>query len=180
MYSHCLLYLYLIFLIFNTNFKGYFPSTVQFSHTVVSSSLQPHGLQRARPPCLSPTPGVYSDSCPLSRCCHPNISSSVVPFSSCLQSFPTSGSFPVSQFFTSVGQSIGVSASASVLAMNTVITKYWIYFLYYAMHPRACLTPVVGLSLSQPSIDPPPFLFSSNHELFPLSVSLLPFSCYIF
>ena len=97
LYSHCLLYLYLIFLIFNTNFKGYFPSTVQFSHTVVSSSLQRHGLQRARPPCLSPTPGVYSDSCPLSRCCHPNISSSVVPFSSCPQSFPALLSFQMSQ-----------------------------------------------------------------------------------
>ena len=70
--------------------------SVQFSHSVVSNSLQPHGLQHARPPCPSPTPGVYSDSCPLSRWCHPTISSSVVPFSSCLQSFPASGSFPVS------------------------------------------------------------------------------------
>ena len=80
-----------------------------------SSSLQPHGLQHARPPCPSPTPGVYSNSCPLSRWCHPTILSSVIPFSSCLQSFPASRSFQMSQFFASGGQSIGVSASASVL-----------------------------------------------------------------
>ena len=77
-----------------------------------------HGLQHARPPCPSPTPGVYSDSCPSSQCCHPTISSSVMPFSSHLQFFPASGSFQMSQFFTSGGQSIGVSASASVLSMN--------------------------------------------------------------
>ena len=91
---------------------------VQFSRSVVSDSLWPHGLQHARPPCPSPIPGVYSNSCPLSQWCHPTISSSVVCFSSCLQSFPTSGSFPVNQFFASGGQSIGVSASASVLPMN--------------------------------------------------------------
>ena len=85
----------------------------------MSDSLWPHGLQHARPPCPSPIPGVYSDSCPLSWWCHPTISSSVVPFSSCLQSFPASGSFQMSQFFTSVGQSIGVSASTSVPPMNT-------------------------------------------------------------
>ena len=78
----------------------------------------PCGPQHARLPCPSPTPGTYSNSCPLSRWCHPPISSSVVPFSSCLQSFPTSGSFPMTQFFTSGGQIIGVSASASVLPMN--------------------------------------------------------------
>ena len=93
-------------------------SSVQFNHSVVSNSLWPHGLQHARPPCPSPTPGVYSNSCPLSQWCHPTISSSVIPFSFCLQSFPTSGSFPVSQFFASGGQSIGVSASASVLPVN--------------------------------------------------------------
>ena len=87
-------------------------------HSVRSYSLQPHGLQHARPPCPSPTPGVYSNSCPLSRWCHPTISSSVIPFSSSLQSFPASGSFQMSQFFTSGSQSIGVSASASVLPMN--------------------------------------------------------------
>ena len=90
-------------------------SSVQFSRSVVSDSLWPHGLQHARPPCPSPTPGAYSNSCPSSRWCHPTISSSVIPFSSCLQSFPASGSFTISQFFTSGGQSIGASASASVL-----------------------------------------------------------------
>ena len=89
--------------------------TVQFSRSVVSNSLWPHGLQHARPPCPSPTPGVYSNSCPSNRWCHPTISSSVVPFSFHLQSFLASRSFPVSQFFTSGGQSSGVSASASVL-----------------------------------------------------------------
>ena len=93
-------------------------SSVQFSCSVMSDFLQPHGLQHARPPCLSPTPEVYSNSCPLSLWCHPTISSSVIPFSSCLQSFPASGSFPMSQLFTSGGQSIGVPASASVLLMN--------------------------------------------------------------
>ena len=91
---------------------------VQFSCSVMSDSLRPHGLQHARLSCLSPTPGAYSNSCPSSRWCHPTISSTVVPFSSCLQSFPASGSFPMSQFFTSGGQSIGVSASASVLLIN--------------------------------------------------------------
>ena len=81
-------------------------------------SLQPHGLKHARPPHPPPTPGVYSNSCPLSRWCHPTISSSVSPFSSCLQSFPASGSFPMSQFFASGSQSIEVSKSASVLSMN--------------------------------------------------------------
>ena len=84
----------------------------------VSDSLRPHGLKHARFPCPSPTPRAYSNSCPLSRWCHPTISSSVVPFSSHLQSFPASGSFQMSQFFSSVGQSIGVSALASVLPMN--------------------------------------------------------------
>ena len=93
-------------------------SSVQFSHSVVSDSLQPHGLQHARPPCPSPTPRVYSNSCPLSWWCYPTISSSVIPFSSRLQSFPASGSFQMSQLFASGGQSIGVSASASVLSMN--------------------------------------------------------------
>ena len=92
--------------------------SVQFSSSVVSDSLWPHELQHARPPCPSPNPRVYSNSCPSSRWCHPTISSSVIPFSSRFQSFPTSGSFPVSQFFTSDGQSIGVSASASVLPVN--------------------------------------------------------------
>ena len=90
--------------------------SVQFSRSVVSNYLWPHKLQHARPPCPSPTPGVHPNPCPLSRWCHPTISSSVIPFSSCLQSFPASASFPVSQFFTSGSQSIG--AATSVLPMN--------------------------------------------------------------
>ena len=96
-------------------------SSVQFSHSVMSDSLLSHGSQHARPPCPSPTPEIYSVgiySCPLSQWCHPTISSSVVPFSSCPQSFPTSGSFQISQVSTSGGQSIGVSASSSVPPMN--------------------------------------------------------------
>ena len=93
--------------------------SVQFSCSVVSDFSPLHGLQHARLPCPSPTPRVYSDSCPLSRWCHPTISSSVIPFSSRLQSFPASGSSQMSQFFPSGSQSIGVSASASVLSMNT-------------------------------------------------------------
>ena len=94
-------------------------SSVQFSRSVVSYSLRPHELQHARPPCPSPTPGVYSNSCPSSRWCHPAISSSVIPSSFCPQSLPASGSFPMSQLFTWGGQSTGVSASASALLMNT-------------------------------------------------------------
>ena len=92
--------------------------TLQFSRSVVSKSLWSHGLQHTRPPCPLPTPGVYSNSCALRPWCHPTISSSVVPFSSWLQSSPASGSFLMSQFFASGGQQIGVSASASVLPMN--------------------------------------------------------------
>ena len=95
------------------------PTSVQFSSSVVSDSLQPHAPQHSRPPCPSPTPRGYTKSHPLSRQCHPIISSSVIPFSSCPQSFPESGSFQMSQLFASVGQSIGVSASASVLPMDT-------------------------------------------------------------
>ena len=93
--------------------------SVQFSRSVVSDSLRPHELQHARPPCPSPTPGVHSNSHPLSWWCHPAISSSVVPFSSCPQSLPASGSFPMSQLFTQGGQSIGVSVLASFLPKNT-------------------------------------------------------------
>ena len=94
-------------------------SSVQFSCSAVSDSLQPHEPQHARPPCPSPTPGVHSDSSPLSPWCHPAISSSVIPFSSCPQSLPASESFPMSQLFTWGGQSTGVSALASVLPKNT-------------------------------------------------------------
>ena len=93
-------------------------SSVHFSHSVMSDSLRPHESQHTRPPCPSPTPGVYSNSCPSSRWCYTTISSSVIPFSSCLQSFPASGSFPMSHLFAWGGQSIGASASASVLPMN--------------------------------------------------------------
>ena len=93
--------------------------SVQFSHSVVSNSLWHHESQHARPPCPSPTPRVHSNSCPSSQWCHPAISSSVVPFSSCPQSLPPSGSFPMSQLFAWGSQNIGVSASASVLPMNT-------------------------------------------------------------
>ena len=93
-------------------------SSVQFSRSVVSGSLRPHGLQHARPPCPSPTPRVHPNSCPSSQWCHPTISSSVIPFSSCLQFFPASGSFLMSCLFPSGGWSIGASASASVLPMN--------------------------------------------------------------
>ena len=94
-------------------------SLVQFIHSVVSDSLRPHESQHARPSCPSPTPRVYQNSCPSSQWCHPTISSSVIPFSSCPQSLPASGSFPMSQFFEWGGQSIGVSALASVLPKNT-------------------------------------------------------------
>ena len=99
--------------------------SVDFLYQSVSSvtqlclTLQPHELQHARPPCLSPAPGVHPNPCPSSRWCHPTILSSVIPFSSCLQLFPASGSFQMTQFFASGGQSTGVSASASVLPMNT-------------------------------------------------------------
>ena len=94
-------------------------SSLQFIHSVVFDSLQPHEPQHTRPPCPSPTPGVHPNPCPSSRWCHPTISSSVVPFSSCPQSFPASRSFQMSQFFTWGGQTIGVSALTSVLPMNT-------------------------------------------------------------
>ena len=93
-------------------------SSVQFSHSVVSDSLQPYGLQHVRPPCPSPAPRFHSNLCVLSWWCNPTISSSVVPFSSHPQSFPASGSFPMNQFFILGGLSIGISASTSVLPMN--------------------------------------------------------------
>ena len=102
----------------NLNIYSSSQSVSQFSRSVVSDSLRHHGLQHARPPCPSPTPRVYSNSYPLNRWLHPTISSSIVPFSSCPQSFPASGSFPKSQFFASGGLSIGASASSSVLPMN--------------------------------------------------------------
>ena len=99
--------------------KAEYGHSGQFSRSVMSDSLQPHELQHTRPPCPSPTPGVYSNSCPSSWWCHPAISSSVVPFSFCPQSLPASGSFPMSQLFAWGDQSTGVSALTSVLPMNT-------------------------------------------------------------
>ena len=98
---------------------NHLPLNPQFSHSVMTNTLRPHRPQHARPPCPSPAPRVYSNSSPLSWWCHPTISSSVIPFSSCLQSFPASGSFQMSQLFASGAQSIGVSASTSVLPLNT-------------------------------------------------------------
>ena len=96
-----------------------YPYSFYFSRSVTSDSLRSHEPQHTRPPCPSPTPRVYSNSCPSSQWCHPTISSSVIPLSLCRQSFPASGSFPMSQLFASGGQSIGVSASTSFLPMNT-------------------------------------------------------------
>ena len=118
-------------------------SSVQFSCSVMSNSLLPHESQHARPPCPSPTPGVHSDSRPSSQWCHPAISSSVIPFSSCLQSLPASESFPMSQLFAWGGQSIGVSALASFLPKNTqcwcplewtgwILICYWLLFPNYS------------------------------------------------
>ena len=112
------LHFYFKFLMTTKSGMKHYRSSVQFSHSVLSDSLWPHGLQHARLPCPSTTPGAYSNSCPSSRWCHPIISSSVVPFSSCLQSFPASGSFPMSWLFTSDGQRIGGSVSESILPMN--------------------------------------------------------------
>ena len=108
-----ILFFFLIFIEFVTIF-----SSIQFSCSVLSDSLWPQELQHVRPPCPSPTPGAYPNSCPLSQWCHPTISSSVSPFSSCPQSSPASGSFQMSQPFAWGGQNIGVSASTSVLPMN--------------------------------------------------------------
>ena len=113
-YTFWYVFVYFHFLFCDISF-----ASVQFSYSVVSDSLWPHRLQHTRLPCPSPAPGACSNSCPLSRWCHPTISSFVVPFSSHLQSFPASGSFQISQLFISGGQSIGVSASTSVLPVNT-------------------------------------------------------------
>ena len=122
-------------------------SSVQFSCSVMSNSLRPHELQHARSPSPSPTPGVHSNSCPSSRWCHPAISSSVVPFSSCPQSLPASKSFPTSQLFTWGGQSIGVSPISSVLPMNTqdwspLGWTGWIYLQFKGLSRVFSNTPV--------------------------------------
>ena len=136
-------------------------SSVQFSRSVESDSLRPHELQHARPPCPSPTPGVHSDSHPSSQWCHPAISSSAVPFSSCPQSLPASGSFPMSQLFTWGGQSTGVSALASFLPKRHLGQDYscrWVYwenlwiFLWSPKKIRLCdihLTKIIMMWFSQ-------------------------------
>ena len=116
-----------------TSYQALF-SSVQFSCSVMSNSLQPYGLQHTRPPCPSPTPRVYSNLCPLSQWCHPTISSSVVPFSSCPQSLPASESFPMSQVSTGGGQSTGVSALASFLPKNTQGLGHWIWKVIGNIH----------------------------------------------
>ena len=116
--TYCMIPLYDVYRQFYRDSKQIQFSSIQFSHSVMSDSLWPHRLQHTRPPCPSPTPRVYSNSCPLSLWCHATILSSVVPFFSRLQSFPASGSFQMSLFFTSGGQNIGVSVSTSVLPMN--------------------------------------------------------------
>ena len=127
---------------------------VQFSRSVLSDSLRPHGLQDARPLCPSLTPRVYPNSYPLSWWCHLTISSSVVPFSSCPQSFPTSGSFQMSQLFTSGGQNIGVSASTSVLPINTqdwfplelfqiLLSSFSVHFLAFVFQASVFLISVI-------------------------------------
>ena len=117
MLPKCNIYINIIYISYLSRGEGF--SSVQFSRSVVSDSLRPHESQHARPPCPSPSPGVHSDSCPSSQWCHPAISSSVVPFSSCPQSLPASGSFPVSQLFAWGGQSTGVSASPSFPPKNS-------------------------------------------------------------
>ena len=114
-------------------------SSVQFSRSVMSNSLQSHETQHPRPPCPSSTPRVYPNSFPLSRWCHLTISSSDVPFSTCLQSFPTSGSFQMSQLFTSRGQNIGVSASTSVLPLNTQDWKrpWYLLIVPFQLHSES-------------------------------------------
>ena len=119
-------------------------SSVQFSHSVVSDSSQPQGLQHASPPCPSPTPGVYPNSCPSSRWCYSTISSSVTPFASCLQSFPASGSFQMSQFFPSGGQYIGVSASTSIFPIYQISFGSH-YFLEWVRTCSYTLLDCIGL-----------------------------------
>ena len=135
-------------------------SSVQFSSSVMSDSLWPHGLYHSRPPCPSPILRVYSNSCPLSQWCHPIISSTVIPFSFCIQSFPASGPFQMSQFFALGGQNIGVSASASVFPMNT--QDWWsIPFLSFIEPIFAWNVPVVSLIFLKRSLLFPILLFSS-------------------
>ena len=155
--------------------KYYQFSSIQFSHSVMSDSLRPNGLKHARPPCPSPTSRVYSNSYPLTWWCHPTISSSVIPFPSHLQSFPASGSFPLSQLFASGGQSIGVSASASVLPMNiqdwsSLGWTGWIFLQFKGLSRVFSNTTVQNISSSALSFLDTPTLTSihdywKNHSL---------------
>jgi len=120
------------------NHKGFYFSSVQFSRSVMSDYLGPHELQHTRPPCIAPAPGVYPNSCPLILWCHQTISSSVIPFSSCSQSFPASGSFQMSQLFASGGQSIGVSSSTSVLPMNTQVWSALGWTGWISLQSKGC------------------------------------------
>ena len=152
-------------------------SSVQFNCLVVSDTLRPHGLQQARLPCSSPTPGAYSNSCPSSRWCHPAISSSVVLFSSCLQSFPASGSFPMSRLFASGSQSIGASASASVLPMNQFssvqsLSHIWLFATPWTAARQASLSITNSRSLFKlMSIES---VMPSNHLILCHPLPLLP------
>ena len=143
-----------------------------FSHSVMSDSLRPQGLQHARHPCPSPTPGACSNSCPSSRWCHPIISSSGIPLSSCLQSFPASGSFPRSQFFTSGDQSIRVSASASFLPMNISFRMDWLDLLAVqgtlSLLGRICSLPLPSI-LVGPAIFGVPWLVEASLQWLPPS-----------
>ena len=145
----------------------------QFSCSVLSNTLWPHGLQHARLPCPSPTPRAYSNSCPLSWRCHPTISSSVIPFCSFLQSFPTSGSFPLSQFFASGGQSIGVSASASVqLSSVQSLSCVWLFVTPWTAAHQASLSITNSWSLLKlMSIE---LVMPSNHLIICCPPCLLP------
>ena len=153
--------------------------SIQFSRSVMSDSLWPDEPQNARPPCLSPTPEVYPNSCPLSQWCHPTISSSVVPFPSCLQFYPASRSFQMNQLFTSGVQSIGVSASTSVLPMN--IQDWFPFRLKFALSSMTLLWQsqlTTNLSANFLALPPkyiqnantglhPPCHMGANHQLYP-------------
>ena len=137
-----------MFWIVKLYYFGLISQSVQFRCSVVSDSLQPHESQHTRPPCPSPTSGDYSNSCPSSRWCHPAISSSVVPFSSCPESLPASGSFPMSQLFAWGGQSTGVSASASVLPM-TLVKKTTRHLNLKVFFPLKMLQPYLRKKISK-------------------------------
>ena len=148
--------------------------SIQFSHSVLSDFLRPHRLQRTRLSCPSPTPRACSNSCPLSRWCHPTISSSDIPFSSCLQSFPASGFFLMSQFFASSGQSIGVSATLSVLPMNSVqsLSRIWLFVTPWTRARQASLSITNSRSPPKPmSIES---IMPSNHLILHRPILLLP------